>query len=51
VAEGVEDERTLMRLALLGADMAQGYHLSKPLPPEAFSDWMGQPRGLVAQAS
>ncbi len=40
VAEGVEDERTLMRLALLGANLAQGYHLSKPLPPEAFGAWI-----------
>jgi diguanylate cyclase (GGDEF)-like protein len=50
VAEGVEDERTLMRLALLGADLAQGFHLSKPLPPEAFGEWMGQPRGMLAEA-
>ncbi len=50
VAEGVEDERTLMRLALLGADMAQGFHLSKPLPPEAFGEWMGRPRALLAKA-
>jgi EAL domain-containing protein (putative c-di-GMP-specific phosphodiesterase class I) len=41
VAEGVEDERTLMRLAVLGADLAQGYHLSKPLAPDAFTAWMG----------
>jgi EAL domain-containing protein (putative c-di-GMP-specific phosphodiesterase class I) len=51
VAEGVEDERTLMRLAMLGADMAQGFHLSKPLPPEAFNEWMGQPRQLTAVAA
>jgi diguanylate cyclase (GGDEF)-like protein len=43
VAEGVEDEPTLMRLVRLGADMAQGYHLSRPLSPEAFSAWMGRP--------
>jgi diguanylate cyclase (GGDEF)-like protein len=50
VAEGVEDERTLMRLALLGADMAQGYHLSRPLPPEAFGEWMGQTRTRLVKA-
>jgi diguanylate cyclase (GGDEF)-like protein len=50
VAEGVEDERTLMRLAQLGADMAQGFHLSKPLAPEAFGEWMGQPGKVVAKA-
>jgi diguanylate cyclase (GGDEF)-like protein len=42
VAEGVEDQRTLMRLADLKADLAQGYHLSKPLAPEAFGQWLGQ---------
>jgi diguanylate cyclase (GGDEF)-like protein len=41
VAEGVEDEETLERLANLGCDLAQGYHFSKPLPPEAFNDWLG----------
>jgi diguanylate cyclase (GGDEF)-like protein len=50
VAEGVEDERTLMRLALLGADLAQGYHLSKPLPPEAFTRWLGQPNVITPTA-
>ncbi len=41
VAEGVEDEATLHRLAKLGCDLAQGYHFSKPLAPESFSKWMG----------
>jgi diguanylate cyclase (GGDEF)-like protein len=40
VAEGVEDEPTLRRLAGLGCDLAQGYHLSRPMPPLAFSEWM-----------
>jgi diguanylate cyclase (GGDEF)-like protein len=51
VAEGVEDERTLMRLAMLGADLAQGYHLSRPLAPDAFGEWLGQPRLLSAAAA
>ena len=41
VAEGVEDEATLHRLGGLGCDLAQGYHFSRPLPPEAFNKWMG----------
>jgi diguanylate cyclase (GGDEF)-like protein len=41
VAEGVEDEATLSRLAGLGCDFAQGYHFSKPLAPEAFNRWIG----------
>src|ERR1700733_9454617 len=41
VAEGVEDEATLKRLAGLGCDFAQGYHFSKPLPAEVFNRWIG----------
>jgi diguanylate cyclase (GGDEF)-like protein len=41
IAEGVEDEPTLAHLAHLGCDLAQGYHVSRPLPAEAFSAWMG----------
>jgi diguanylate cyclase (GGDEF)-like protein len=41
VAEGVEDERTLKQLELLGCDLAQGYHMSRPLPAEAFAEWIG----------
>jgi len=39
VAEGVENEDTLRRLARLGCEQAQGYFLSKPLPPEALMQW------------
>jgi EAL domain-containing protein (putative c-di-GMP-specific phosphodiesterase class I) len=47
VAEGVEDEATLQRLAGLGCDFAQGYHFSKPLAPEAFNAWLGLPAELA----
>jgi diguanylate cyclase (GGDEF)-like protein len=40
VAEGVEDEATLRRLRELGCDMVQGYHLSRPLPPEELARWL-----------
>jgi EAL domain-containing protein (putative c-di-GMP-specific phosphodiesterase class I) len=40
IAEGVEDELTLKRLATLGCDLAQGYHMSRPLAPEAFAAWV-----------
>jgi EAL domain-containing protein (putative c-di-GMP-specific phosphodiesterase class I) len=40
IAEGVEDELTLKRLAGLRCDLAQGYHLSPPLPCDAFSSWI-----------
>ena len=41
IAEGVEDAPTLERLALLGCDLAQGYHLSRPMAAEAFTEWLG----------
>jgi diguanylate cyclase (GGDEF)-like protein len=40
IAEGVEDELTLKRLAMLGCDLAQGYHLSRPLPADQFDEWI-----------
>ncbi|HUA46419.1 MAG TPA: EAL domain-containing protein, partial [Solirubrobacteraceae bacterium] len=51
VAEGVEDEATLNRLAGLGCDFAQGYHFSKPLAPEAFTNWMGGPVAAPKQVA
>ena len=32
VAEGVEDEETLLALGALGCDRAQGYHIGRPMP-------------------
>ncbi|MGI8711586.1 MAG: putative bifunctional diguanylate cyclase/phosphodiesterase, partial [Solirubrobacteraceae bacterium] len=40
IAEGVEDAATLERLATLGCDLAQGYHLSRPMAATAFSAWL-----------
>ena len=40
IAEGVEDQQTLERLALLGCDLAQGYHLSRPLRADVFNAWL-----------
>ncbi|MDD3354450.1 EAL domain-containing protein [Zoogloea sp.] len=39
VAEGVEDETILRKLAELGCDEAQGYYISKPLPISEFPSW------------
>lgn len=39
-AEGVENQAILQALADYGCDLAQGYHLSKPLSCEAFEQWM-----------
>jgi EAL domain-containing protein (putative c-di-GMP-specific phosphodiesterase class I) len=51
VAEGVEDDVTLRALADLGADIAQGYHFTRPLAPEALTAWLlaaRTPRSLTA---
>jgi diguanylate cyclase len=42
VAEGVETQQALDTLTGYGCDTAQGYHLSRPLPPEAFLAWYTQ---------
>ncbi|MCR4345697.1 MAG: EAL domain-containing protein [Sulfuricaulis sp.] len=42
VAEGVENQAVWDRLAALGCDVAQGYHISKPLPAKQFKEWMDQ---------
>jgi diguanylate cyclase (GGDEF)-like protein len=40
IAEGVEDGATLDELAVLGCDLAQGYHVSRPMPADAFTAWL-----------
>jgi diguanylate cyclase (GGDEF)-like protein len=40
IAEGVEDGATLRQLALLGCDLAQGYHVSRPMAADAFDKWL-----------
>jgi diguanylate cyclase (GGDEF)-like protein len=49
VAEGVEDEATLERLRLLGCDRAQGYHISRPLAPDAFAVWLERSEAAGAE--
>jgi diguanylate cyclase len=39
VAEGVETEQALTALAFLECDVAQGYHLCRPVPVAAFDIW------------
>jgi diguanylate cyclase (GGDEF)-like protein len=40
VAEGIEDESTLCRLRDFGCDEAQGFHLARPMPLDAFVEWL-----------
>jgi EAL domain-containing protein (putative c-di-GMP-specific phosphodiesterase class I) len=39
VAEGVESEAHWNSLAALGCDLAQGFHISRPMPALQFSSW------------
>jgi EAL domain-containing protein (putative c-di-GMP-specific phosphodiesterase class I) len=57
VAEGVEDQATFELLGSLGCDVAQGFHLSRPLAADALAAWCresGMERGdwtATAQAA
>ncbi|WP_461422730.1 EAL domain-containing protein [Ketobacter sp.] len=41
VAEGIEDAPTLDLLKAMGCDLAQGYHIARPMPVDAFYKWLG----------
>ncbi|MDH5514908.1 MAG: EAL domain-containing protein, partial [Gammaproteobacteria bacterium] len=47
VAEGVENRMTLDVLGKLGCDMAQGFHISEPLPDEHISSLLERPTSLL----
>jgi diguanylate cyclase (GGDEF)-like protein len=44
VAEGVEDDAAMARLAALGCGHLQGYGIGKPIPHEQFLPWLSQRR-------
>jgi diguanylate cyclase (GGDEF)-like protein len=44
VAEGVEDDAALERLAAMGCEHAQGYGIARPMPAEQFLPWLAQRR-------
>ena len=48
VAEGVEDDAAIARLAALGCEHAQGYGIGKPMPHEQFLPWLAQRRSAGA---
>jgi EAL domain-containing protein (putative c-di-GMP-specific phosphodiesterase class I)/GGDEF domain-containing protein len=48
VAEGVETGEQLQLLQLMGADVAQGYHISRPLRLDAFEDMMSKDAPTVS---
>ena len=45
IAEGVESEQLLDVLAELGCDRAQGYAISRPLPPAELERWLNRYQG------
>jgi diguanylate cyclase (GGDEF)-like protein len=47
VAEGVEDDETLVALKNLGVDVVQGYFLGRPMAPELLDQWIVD-RAIVA---
>ena len=40
VAEGVETQEILDILKVFGCDIAQGYHIARPMPAEALLEWV-----------
>ena len=42
VVEGVEDAATLAALRAWGCDIAQGYHIARPMPAEKFLAWLAE---------
>ena len=46
VAEGVEDAAILRLLTEMGSDRAQGYYISRPLPPSLLRVWFQAHRAL-----
>ena len=50
VAEGVETAEAYDQLATYGCHAAQGYHLSRPLPPRELERWLRR-RGLVGAST
>jgi diguanylate cyclase len=51
VGEGVEDADALAQLADFGAEIAQGYYLSRPLPAPDLARWLDQRARDDASAS
>ncbi|WP_084645689.1 bifunctional diguanylate cyclase/phosphodiesterase [Marinimicrobium agarilyticum] len=40
VAEGVESEALLLRLQEMGCDLAQGFHIGRPMPAAELAKWL-----------
>jgi diguanylate cyclase (GGDEF)-like protein len=42
VAEGIESEAVLEAIRRLGCDLAQGYHVARPMNADALGEWLGR---------
>jgi diguanylate cyclase (GGDEF)-like protein len=51
VAEGVEDQETLNALQTLGVDVAQGFHLGRPMAEDMLERWVAERPDLPASAA
>ena len=51
VAEGVESEEVLNMLIELGCDMAQGYHISRPVTASVLTGWLQNSQWHPQQSS
>jgi diguanylate cyclase (GGDEF)-like protein len=47
VAEGIESAAVSSELRALGCDIGQGFHLGRPMPAAAFTEWMSEPGRVV----
>jgi EAL domain-containing protein (putative c-di-GMP-specific phosphodiesterase class I) len=47
VAEGVESHEAWRRLEDLGCDLAQGFHVSRPIPAEAMTRLLAERRAAA----
>jgi diguanylate cyclase len=48
IAEGVENETALDRLRQWDCDLVQGYHLSRPQPPDRLAAWILEQQTVAA---
>jgi EAL domain-containing protein (putative c-di-GMP-specific phosphodiesterase class I) len=48
VAEGVESEAVWAQLRRLGCTSAQGYYLTRPVPPDELRDWLAERAAAAA---
>ncbi|MCG6925677.1 MAG: GGDEF and EAL domain-containing protein [Acidobacteria bacterium] len=49
VAEGVENEWTLDLLSAFGCDLAQGFHIARPMPPAELPGWIARSDWKMAE--